>query len=132
MDNLIFDRSENDLINKTDKAFWQIGDHSRIKEWIEYLADRFSLSITTIAIKSKGDILTSAEKNIILENIETLRNSGHYVDADTPLAPTNLINFVQANDIERILFDLNKWQDSIDSDLRYSGTFYYSGEEFAF
>ena len=43
MDALIYDRAEIDVINRTDKGFWQVSDLTRITDWITYLGTLLAL-----------------------------------------------------------------------------------------
>lgn len=127
MDKLIFDRTQQDIINKTKKSYYNVDDLIRINDWIKLLSDYLGLGLK-IETYSLGQIITLDNINLILNNIQTLKDNW-YVANDTPYTPiANGYNYKSANDVEKILSDLNDFKVSVESDFKYSGTF-YSGEE---
>ena len=127
MDKLIFDRTQQDIINKTKKSYYNVDDLTRINDWIKLLSDYLGLGLV-IETYSLGQIITLNNINLILNNIQTLKDNW-YVANDTPYTPiANGYNYKSANDVEKILSDLNDFMVSVESDFKFSGTF-YSGEE---
>lgn len=127
MDKLIFDRTQQDIVNKTKKSYYNVNDLIRINDWIKLLSDYLGLGLK-IETYSLGQIITLDNINLILNNIQTLKDNW-YVANDTPYTPiANGYNYKSANDVEKILSDLNDFMISVESDFKYSGTF-YSGEE---
>lgn len=127
MDKLIFDRTQQDIINKTKKSYYNVDDIIRINEYIKLLSDYLELGLV-IETFELGQIITLDNINLILNNIQTLKDNW-YVANDTPYTPiANGYNYKSANDVEKILSDLNDFMISVESDFKYSGTF-YSGEE---
>ena len=127
MDKLIFDRTQQDIINKTKKSYYNVDDLIRINDWIKLLSDYLGLGLV-IETYSLGQIITLNNINLILNNIQTLKDNW-YVANDTPYTPiANGYNYKSANDVEKILSDLNDFMVSVESDFKFSGTF-YSGEE---
>ena len=127
MDKLIFDRTQQDIINKTKKSYYNVDDLIRINEYIKLLSDYLELGLV-IENYSLGQIITLDNINLILNNIQTLKDNWHTAN-DTPYTPiANGYNYKSANDVEKILSDLNDFMISVESDFKYSGTF-YSGEE---
>ena len=127
MDKLIFDRTQQDIINKTKKSYYNVDDLIRINDWIKLLSDYLGLGLV-IETYSLGQIITLNNINLILDNIQTLKDNW-YVANDTPYTPiANGYNYKSANDVEKILSDLNDFMISVESDFKFSGTF-YSGEE---
>ena len=127
MDKLIFDRTQQDIINKTKKSYYNVDDLTRINDWIKLLSDYLGLGLV-IETYSLGQIITLNNINLILDNIQTLKDNW-YVANDTPYTPiANGYNYKSANDVEKILSDLNDFMISVESDFKFSGTF-YSGEE---
>lgn len=127
MDKLIFDRTQQDVLNKTKKSYYNVNDLTRINEWIKLLSDYLGLGLQTETY-SLGQVITIENINLILDNIATLRRS-FYIANDTPYVPiASGYNFESANSVEKILSDLNDFKVSVESDFKYSGTF-YSGQE---
>lgn len=127
MDKLIFDRTQFDILNKTKKSYYNVDDLTRINEWIKLLSDYLSLSLQ-VETYTLGQVITLDNINLILNNIQTLRDNW-YIANDTPYTPiASGYNYQSANDLEKILSDLNDFKVSVESDLKYSGTF-YSGQE---
>lgn len=127
MDKLIFDRTQQDILNKTKKSYYNVDDLTRINSYIKLLSDYLGLGLV-IETYTLGQIITLDNINLILNNIQTLKDNW-YVANDTPYTPiANGYNYKSANDVEKILSDLNDFKISVESDFKYSGTF-YSGEE---
>lgn len=127
MDKLIFDRTQQDVLNKTKKSYYNVNDLTRINDWIKLLSDYLGLGLRTETY-SLGQVITIENINLILDNIATLRRS-FYIANDTPYVPiASGYNFESANSVEKILSDLNDFKVSVESDFKYSGTF-YSGQE---
>ena len=127
MDKLIFDRTQQDVLNKTKKSYYNVNDLTRINDWIKLLSDYLGLGLRTETY-SLGQVITIDNINLILNNIATLRRR-FYIANDTPYTPiASGDNFASANSVEKILSDLNDFKVSVESDFKYSGTF-YSGEE---
>lgn len=127
MDKLIFDRTQQDILNKTRKSYYNIDDLTRINSYIKLLSDYLELGLV-IETYTLGQIITLDNINLILNNIQTLRDNWHIAD-NTPYTPiASGYNYQSANDVEKILSDLNDFKISVESDFKYSGTF-YSGQE---
>lgn len=119
---LITDRTAADVLNKTEKGYYNIADIQRINSYIQYLSDVLSLNLT-IETFIIGEELTRAEMESILNNINTIR-AAWYVADDTPQTPEAFAwNYEKANDVERILQALDEFYQSVQIDKLYSGTF---------
>ena len=127
MDKLIFDRKQQDILNKTKKSYYNVNDLTRINDWIKLLSDYLGLDLQTETY-TLGQVITLNNINLILNNIQTLRNNW-YIANDTPYTPiASGYNYQSANNVEKILSDLNDFKISVESDFKYSGTF-NSGQE---
>ena len=113
MDKLIYDRTELDVKNKTDKGYHNISDLNRIEEWCAYLAILLSSYNYKVDIKVKTnwqltDIRKASEMERIRKNIALLKstycNIPQNLSVPSTLTPITINN---ANDIERILEDIN-------------------------
>ena len=152
--NLIFDRTSFDLIRAKEliqkakqienltpeelqeymaglKGSYNISDLNRVENAVQYISDLFnSLSYKNI-VKTKtwkqGDFFTIDEElPRYLENIKILREIINVLP-DTPQVPDSYKPYNKANDIEKILYDLNQLLINMQKMFRYSNTF-YSGE----
>ena len=132
--NLIYDRTTKDLYDKTDKAYYNASDLNRVETATEYIAKLLKLySYFKSDLVCKKDWLmtdfpTSSEMERYLTNIHLLIDS-FYIKKDTPSLPTNMnyLDIKKANDIEKILSDLNNLIENMISQLNYCGEI-YSGE----
>lgn len=153
--NLIMDRTSTDVehyltlrnkgfANLTDKekAEWfshmkgayNYSDLNRVEEAVEYVTGRlreYGYHPTVGEIKKtwKHDsIPTLADMNRYLANIKAIR-SAFSTMTTTPQAPTSMKNFTfkEANDIERILYDVDRLITNMISVWYFSGDL-YSGE----
>ncbi len=112
LDTLIFDRTVDDLINDTDKAYISYIDLNRVEEACKYLADLFGVSVS-IKVWAMEDFRTESEMNRLLENIKRVREA-YYTKISTPQTPVRVTydSIYQANDIEKILRDLGDMYES--------------------
>ena len=112
LNTLIFDRTVDDLINDTDKAYIAYTDLNRVEEACKHLANLFGVSINT-KVWNIEDFRTESEMNRLLENIKKVREV-YYTKISTPQTPARITydNIYQANDIEKILKDLGDMYES--------------------
>lgn len=112
LNTLIFDRTVDDLINDTDKAYIAYTDLNRVEEACKHLANLFGVSINT-KVWSIEDFRTESEMNRLLENIKKVREV-YYTKISTPHTPVRITydSIYQANDIEKILKDLGDMYES--------------------
>ena len=130
--NLIYDRTTRDLYDKTDKAFYNATDLNRVETATEYIAKLLKLySYYRSQLIFKKDWLlldfpTKEEMNRYLKNIRLLIDS-FYLYKNTPKLPESMenLNINMANNIEKILADLNQLIENMISQ------FYYCGERFS-
>lgn len=117
IDTLIFDRTTNDLINDTDKAYIDYKDLNRIEEACNYLAGIFNVDISTKNWVI-SDFRTESEMERIRSNIDLLKKSYYEVPGMTQL-PTKITytSIYEANDIERVLFELDELYKTVQSGL---------------
>ena len=127
MDKLIYDRTELDIKNKTNKGYHNISDLNRVEEWCRYLADlltsyNYRITITTKTNWKMTDIRTVSEVERIRKNVEILKNAYYNIPRDI-VVPNNLnpINISKANDIEKILFKINEMIESMENNFIHSG-----------
>lgn len=127
MEKLIFDRTESDVKNKTDKGYHNISDLNRVEEWCGYLANvlssyNYKINITTKTNWQLTDTRTVAQLERIRKNIALLRSTYSNIPRDLTV-PSNLspISITKANDIERILYDIDRIINEMESYFVYSG-----------
>lgn len=112
--NLIYDRTTKDLYDKTDKAYYNASDLNRVETATDYIAKLLKLySYFKEDLVCKKDWLmtdfpTENGMNRYLSNIQKLIDS-FYLKEDSPSLPESMNNLdvYKANDIEKILYDLN-------------------------
>lgn len=110
---LITDRTAEDVANKTAKGFYNASDLNRVGAAVQYVAERFAAQGHTVAVSPKtdwlaSDIPTASELETYRQNIATLR-ALIAVMKSTPETPETMrfLDYIKANDIERILLDLD-------------------------
>lgn len=110
---LITDRTAEDVANKTAKGFYNVSDLNRVGAAVQYVAERFAAQGYTVAVSPKtdwlaSDIPTASELETYRQNIATLR-ALIAVMKSTPETPETMrfLDYIKANDIERILLDLD-------------------------
>ena len=128
---LITDRTAEDVANKTAKGCYNASDLNRVGAAVQYVAERFSAQGYTVAVSPKtdwlaSDIPTASELETYRQNIATLR-SLIAVMKSTPETPETMrfLDYIKANDIERILLDLDALLTNA------AAAWYQSGELFA-
>lgn len=111
--NLITDRTAEDVANKTAKGFYNASDLNRVGAAVQYVAERFAAQGYAVAVIPKtdwlvSDIPTASELETYRQNIATLR-ALIAVMKSTPETPETMrfLDYIKANDIERILLDLD-------------------------
>jgi hypothetical protein len=143
MDKLIFDRTPADVEyarNNPSAEEWLKGcynyiDLNRVEEWCKYLSNLLNSYGYGNLINGKtdwgiNDIQTVEQMARYLNNVKILMET-FILKKDTPKLPDtiNKLTYSQANDIEKILYDINELIDKMEAIFRYSGTFYSSESE---
>lgn len=122
LDPLITDRTSQDVAQRTQKGFYNVSDVTRVNSYIEYLSDVLDLNLT-VKNFSLGQILTREDFDDILDNVNTIR-AAWYVSHETPQTPIAVNwDYTKANNLEKILYSLDEFYQSVSIDKIYSGTF---------
>lgn len=124
MENLIYDRSNSDLLNKTSKGHYNVSDLNRVEEWCEYLTNLLTSYSYKVDIQVKknwqrSDFPTSSEMERIRQNINRLKEA--YFSFTQ--IPENLeyMTIEKANDIEKILFEIDTLLNNMENNFTYCG-----------
>lgn len=141
IDELIYDRTQLDVdrwaalrakgydsMTEEERAEWDAGmrgaynlhkDFNRVESAVRYLADRlngfgFALAVETKTDWTREDIPTPADLERYLDNVRTIRSSLAVLET-TPQTPDDMdgLWWYEANDIERILSDIEMLIDSM-------------------
>lgn len=128
---LITDRTRADVVNQTDKGFYNASDLNRVGAAVQYVAERFAAQGYAVAVSPKtdwlaSDIPTASELETYRQNIAALR-ALLAVMPTTPETPDSMagLTYTEANDIEHILLDLDTLLTNA------AAAWYQSGELFA-
>ena len=109
IDTLIYDRTQSDITNDTDKAYIDYADLNRIEEAVKYLSGVLNDSGYDNQIQEKKWLISDFRKqedcDRIKENYNILKNACNY-EFNTPDFKWESIE--EANNIEKILYDINK------------------------
>ncbi len=126
MENLIFDRTQNDLEESTSKGYYNYTDLNRVEAWCEYLANLLTSYSYPVSISIKKDWTMSDLPNAddmerIRSNVNTIKTAFH---AYTNI-PENLeyMSIEKANAIEKILSEIDFLTKNMISCFKYSNTF---------
>lgn len=113
IDTLITNRTNEDLVRDTDRAYISYEDLNRLEEACVYLAGIFGTEIQT-KVWTMGEFRTETEAARIRDNIRKLRGE-FYLRPGTPMLPGRITweSIYQANQIEQILFDIDYMQKSM-------------------
>lgn len=114
LDDLIFDRTIEDIQNLTDKAYIDYNDLNRVEsavKWVSYVLNRYGYRNTTHNKLNwqMNEFRTDADMERLRNNINAIR-AAYYTPESTPLTPSKITytSIYQANAIERIIYDLGE------------------------
>lgn len=130
MENLVFDRTQNDLEESTSKGYYNYTDLNRVEVWCEYLANlltSYSYPVSMVIKKdwAISDLPNDNDMERIRGNIDAIKTVFHaYTEVPENL---NYMTIEKANAIEKILSELDFLTKNMISSFRYSNTF-NSGE----
>ena len=134
MNNLIFDRTrmdvENALANTSSSEFqkgtYNYTDLNRVESWCKYLKEKFEIYgfNEELQIKTNWSLTnypTRSEIDRIRENIEELKEFC-YALLTEEIIYNNTLDYEQANTLEKILYDIDKYIKSItvEENLKYN------------
>lgn len=131
IDELIFDRTQSDITNDTDKAYIDYKDLNRVEEAVKYLSELLNKYSYKNKVNAKIDWEMSEFRKVedverIKSNYEVLKSAFAY-KFEVPEFKWESIK--EANDIERILYEINKLIEKMEAVFRYSNTFNSGGME---
>lgn len=102
LERLIYDRTNDDLLNETDKAYIDYTDLNRIEGACKELAQMLGIQVK-IKTWVITDWRTEAEMERIRQNLETIQNVYAVMKITNVPKRITYSSIEQANDIERIL-----------------------------
>lgn len=131
---LIFNRTQRDLLLKNDRSFYNATDLNRVESqthYVETLLQLYSYFNSQLNCKQDweiSDFPTESEMRRYLNNIKELMDV-YYLKTSTPQLPTDMddLTIYEANDIEKILYDMQILIENMVSQFNYSGEL-FSGE----
>jgi hypothetical protein len=154
IDTLVTDRTEADAsryselrdkgwaeMTTAEKAEWVAGmkgaynasDLNRVASAMSYLSQRFASAGYSVPVSShtdwaNGDIPRKDDLDTYLDDLRRIRDALAVMDT-TPTAPGSMdyLTWAKANDIEKILVDVELLIDNMIAAFRHCGTF-YSGQ----
>ena len=132
MDDLIYDRTQEDVIyalnNPSSENFlkgaYNYVDFNRVESWCEYIANilnsyNYNVDVTTQTNWNMSDFPTDQDFERIRQNILNLKKA--YVSFTEVPANLKNITYKKANDIERILYEIDYILKSMENHFVYSG-----------
>lgn len=135
MEELIYDRTLTDVINKTKKGYYNVSDLNRVEEWCKYLAELLTGYGYPVRIETKtnwtiADFPYASEMERIRCNVSKIKQA-YCTYLLTPAVPDTLnrIDIEKANAIEKVLFDIDELMNKMVAEFRKSGTFNCGGME---
>lgn len=128
----ITDRTQSDIINKTDKAFLNYEHLNEIANNIIFLRDKLNNEGYKIYANVKNDWTmydypTYSEMQKFIISLNNIRNGFIITSSDIPDNFNNL-TFQKLNNIEKFLEDINKLIDNMKSEYKYCGQEICGGE----
>lgn len=133
IDTLITDRTQADVKARNEKGTYKASDLNRVGAAMNYVADRLTSQGYAVSISPKtdwqdGDWVTPAAQAVYLGDLAELRKQFTLYET-TPEVPPDLekLNYIEANNIEQILVDIDALLTNIAAWWLCSGEI-YSGE----
>lgn len=133
IDSLITDRTQADVINGTDKGYYNAEDLNRVGAAVEYVAGRFAAYGYAVSVSPKKDWVIEdipRESDMVkyLAEVEQLRSLVSVMPT-TPETPEDMegLWWWEANHIEQILKDLDLLLSNMAAAWMHSGEI-YAGE----
>lgn len=130
---LITDRTLSDVLNKTEKGFYNAADLNRVGAAMVYIRDRlnnagYNIKIEPETLWTQSDIPTKSDMTLYLSYLGTLKNA-FALPSFTPEAPSTMekLAYQGANNIEKILEIIDQLLTNSLESVWYSGEL-YSGE----
>ena len=122
----VYDRSAQDVLQRTKKGMLNAEDINRIENNTGDIADKIAVPVT-VKSWSVGGLPRVSDYKRIRDNVDRIRQ-GYGIRSDTPVTPEHPLNTYQKwNDIERILFDVNDLYDRTENARAYCGEI-FAGE----
>lgn len=130
MEKLIFDRTENDIINKNKKSRYNYMDFNRVESWCRYISEILNLysypvDIITKTNYSRSNFPDELDLERIRQNVIALKQA-YYSFTEIP-ENLDYMTIEKANSIEKLLYEINMLIENMVASFNYSNTF-YSGE----
>lgn len=129
--NLITDRTQADVDNGTDKGYYNASDLNRVGAAVSYLAGRLDSIGCPVVVNPRedwveADLPAATELAAYLADVATIRAALPVMES-TPDVPDSMryLRWATANDIERILQDI----DTLITNVQKA--WYFSGEVYA-
>lgn len=133
IDTLVKDRTQADVDAGNAKGTYNASDLNRVGAAMNYVADRLKAACYDPHISPKtdwmdGEWVTPADEAVYLGDLAELRKQFTLYET-TPEVPPDLekLNYIEANNIEQILVDIDALLTNIAAVRLYSGEI-YSGE----
>ncbi len=115
------------------KGAYNYTDLNRVEEAVQYLSGRlreygYRADIGAVKVWTMDSLPTVADMNRYLANVKVIRNAFSTLNT-TPQPPTSIVGFTykEANEIEQIIFDVNRLLENMISVWFFSGDT-FSGE----
>lgn len=128
---LIYNRTQSDVANGEKIGYYNYDDLNRVGSAMQYVQSRlyqygYNVEITPKTDWQEGDIPTREQMELYIHDIKELRGKLALMQS-TPQAPDDMdkLTYIEANNIEKILIDI----DYIITKMTLA--WYYSGELYA-
>lgn len=129
---LIRDRSSLDVAQGASKAFYNEEDLNRVEQAVAELnatlyEGGYPVGAITKINWSKTDFPTENEMQRFIYNIQLLQNKFYHSEVQTP-ASMKWISYIEANNIEQILLDIEEMRRKMVAAYRHCGTMDCGGD----
>lgn len=120
LDNMIYDRTAEDVANKTAKGLYRYTDLNRVQNAVTSIRQRYidaGYTVTgyTLSTWTENAIPRYSQAKRYLNAVKAL--DGLVTLAERPALPTsmNALNYVGANNIEKFLYNIDEARDNLES-----------------
>jgi len=116
--------NKHDLVyNRVAGSYYEFEDILRLKEHIDYLATKFPVQVTSQAFLDNRYFLRKTDLQKYLDDVESLRSVAP-IFSFTPTTPNiSYYNYVSANKVEKILYDIETAYDNKIAEYKYCGQY---------
>lgn len=132
LNNMVYDRTANDVAQKTSKGLYRYTDMNRVRNAVlticsRFAADGYNVASPPLKTWAANEIPLASDATKYLNAVRMLRGVIALPESHALPETMNGLDYIGANAIEKFLFQTDEMIDNIEATWWYSGEL-YSGE----